>query len=151
MSNDNTLKLPLGMDGDEIIDDTGRTVAVVVQGGAHGDPNAYKLGAQIVRDCNAAPELRDTIDALLSAAGYIHAIDVSDANATPVPDDDPIDYLRRMRQSRDDMLAALRAIVEFCDDPDGSEKGESLALGLCRLLPAARAAIAKATGGGDRR
>jgi hypothetical protein len=43
-----------------------------------------------------------------------------------------------------DMLEALKAIVDFCDDPNGSEKGESLALGMSRLLPAARAAILKA-------
>jgi hypothetical protein len=43
-----------------------------------------------------------------------------------------------------DLLSALKAIRDFCDDPNGSEKPESLAMGLSRLLPAARAAIAKA-------
>lgn len=50
------------------------------------------------------------------------------------------------KEQRDELLAALRDIQEFCDDPDGSEKSESLAMGLSRLLPAARAAIAKAEG-----
>lgn len=43
------------------------------------------------------------------------------------------------------LIAALAAIVEFCDDPNGSGNGESLAMGLARLLPAARAALAKAS------
>lgn len=42
------------------------------------------------------------------------------------------------------LLAAVKAIVEFCDDPNGSEKPESLAMGLARLLPAARMAIQQA-------
>lgn len=46
----------------------------------------------------------------------------------------------------DELLEALRAIVETCDDPQGSESGESLACAMARLLPAARAAVAKATG-----
>jgi hypothetical protein len=41
---------------------------------------------------------------------------------------------------------ALKAIQEFCDDPKGSESDETLAMGLARLLPAARAAIARAEG-----
>lgn len=45
-----------------------------------------------------------------------------------------------------ELLSSLRAIVDFCDDPNGSEKPESLAMGLARLLPAARAALTKATG-----
>ena len=45
-----------------------------------------------------------------------------------------------------DLLAALKAIQWFCDDPNGSEKGETLANGLVRLLPAARDAISRATG-----
>ena len=40
------------------------------------------------------------------------------------------------------LLQALRDIVDFCDDPDGSENGERLAMGMGRLLPAARIAIA---------
>lgn len=39
------------------------------------------------------------------------------------------------------MAEATAAIVEFCDDPDGSEKPETLAEGLARLLPGARAAL----------
>jgi len=39
---------------------------------------------------------------------------------------------------------ALRDIVEFCDDPEGSEKPESLGMGLARLLPAARVALSLA-------
>ena len=35
----------------------------------------------------------------------------------------------------------LKAIVDFCDDPRGSELNETLAMGLSRLLPAARAAL----------
>lgn len=42
------------------------------------------------------------------------------------------------------ILAALKAIVDFCDDPEGSEKGPSLAVGLSGLLPEARAAISTA-------
>lgn len=53
----------------------------------------------------------------------------------------------QLNQDHKALLAALTAIVEFCDDPDGSDKGPSLALGLCGLLPAARAAIAKASSG----
>ncbi len=45
---------------------------------------------------------------------------------------------------RDELQAALKAIVDFCDDPNGSEKPETLASGLARLLPKARAAIAEA-------
>ena len=45
-----------------------------------------------------------------------------------------------------ELLEALSAIQTFCDDPAGSEHWETLALGLSRLLPAARQAIAKATG-----
>lgn len=37
---------------------------------------------------------------------------------------------------------ALTAIVEFCDDPHGSEKPESLASGMARLLVPARIAVA---------
>lgn len=44
-----------------------------------------------------------------------------------------------------DLLAALKDIVAFCDDPEGSSKPESLAMGLSRLLPAAREAVSKAT------
>lgn len=40
---------------------------------------------------------------------------------------------------------ALEAIVSFCDDPNGSDQGESLAFGLSRLLPAARAALEQTT------
>jgi|CXWL01.1.fsa_nt_gi hypothetical protein len=54
--------------------------------------------------------------------------------------------LTRLREDRERLLEALRDIVEFCDDPDGSEKGESLACGLARLLPAARAVIDQARG-----
>lgn len=43
-----------------------------------------------------------------------------------------------------ELFAALRDIQEFCDDPEGSTKSESLADGLSRLLPAARKAVAKA-------
>ena len=43
-----------------------------------------------------------------------------------------------------DLLSALEAIQQFLDDPSGSESAESIALGLSRLLPAARAAVAKA-------
>lgn len=46
--------------------------------------------------------------------------------------------------NRSALLAALREIVTFCDDPHGSENPETLAEGLARMLPAARAAIAKA-------
>jgi hypothetical protein len=42
---------------------------------------------------------------------------------------------------RDELQAALKAIVDFCDDPNGSETPETLASGLARLLPKARAAI----------
>lgn len=52
----------------------------------------------------------------------------------------------RAMSAAPDLLAALKAIQEFCDDPNGSERGESLGAGLARLLPAARAAIAKAEG-----
>lgn len=44
------------------------------------------------------------------------------------------------------LYEALLEIQSFCDDPDGSEKRESLAMGLARLLPAARTALAKARG-----
>lgn len=49
-----------------------------------------------------------------------------------------------------DPLACLRAIVEFCDDPQGQGDNpqggsESLAMGLARLLPAAREAITERT------
>lgn len=47
-----------------------------------------------------------------------------------------------------DLYASLAELVAFCDDPDGSEKPESLADGLARMLPAARKAITKAGEGG---
>ena len=37
---------------------------------------------------------------------------------------------------------ALRGIVWFCDDPNGSDNPETLAVGLSRLLVPARAALA---------
>lgn len=43
-----------------------------------------------------------------------------------------------------ELLEALEAMVDFCDDPKDS--GESLALGLARLLPSARTAVKKAKG-----
>jgi hypothetical protein len=39
------------------------------------------------------------------------------------------------------LYEALKAIVEFCDDPNGSEKPPSLAVGMSRLLRPARAAL----------
>jgi len=45
-----------------------------------------------------------------------------------------------------ELMEALTAIVDFCDDPNGGDKPESLAMGLARLLPAARAAIVRAKG-----
>jgi uncharacterized small protein (DUF1192 family) len=39
------------------------------------------------------------------------------------------------------LKGALSEIVEFCDNPHGSEKPESLAMGLARLLPAARSVL----------
>lgn len=45
-----------------------------------------------------------------------------------------------------ELLAALTAIRWFCDNPNGSDGTDTLAMGLARLLPAARAAIAKAEG-----
>jgi hypothetical protein len=45
-----------------------------------------------------------------------------------------------------ELFAALNDLVWLCDDPNGSERDESLTMGLVRLLPAARAAIAKARG-----
>lgn len=50
----------------------------------------------------------------------------------------------RLIAAAPDLLAALRDIATFCDDPEGSERAETLALGMVRLLPAARAALAKA-------
>ncbi len=48
---------------------------------------------------------------------------------------------------REQALAkALEAIVAFCDDPNGSEQPESLALGLARLLPDARRVLSQTTG-----
>jgi len=54
--------------------------------------------------------------------------------------------ITRLKSINTDLLEAISAIVEFCDDPNGSDKPESLAMGLARLLPAARTSIAKATG-----
>jgi hypothetical protein len=75
----------------------------------------------------------------------------------PVPDElafkpDWMDFLHGYEAGlaaaalpQDEREAALKAIVEFCDDPHGSDKGESLAVGLARLLPAARAALSVAS------
>ncbi len=52
----------------------------------------------------------------------------------------------RLIAAAPELLEALSAIRDFCDDPAGSEHWETLALGLSRLLPAARAAVNKATG-----
>lgn len=49
----------------------------------------------------------------------------------------------RLFQYAPEVRAALSAIMDFCDDPNGSDKEESLAIGLARLLPAAREAIGK--------
>ena len=40
-----------------------------------------------------------------------------------------------------DAADALRDIVQFCDDPNGSQRGETLAAGMARLLPRARAIV----------
>ena len=45
------------------------------------------------------------------------------------------------------MEAALRELVEFCDDPNGSENWETLALGLARMLPNMRTILARINGG----
>ena len=58
-----------------------------------------------------------------------------------------LETIRKLVNQRGELLAALKGLVEFCDDPQGSEKPESLGMGLARLLPAARAIIAKAEGG----
>ncbi len=50
----------------------------------------------------------------------------------------------RLIAAAPDLFAALEAIADFCDDPNGSENPESLAMGLARMLPAARAALSKA-------
>ena len=57
------------------------------------------------------------------------------------------DALDAANEDKARLLASLADIVEFCDDPDGSEKGESLACGLVRLLPAARVAVKAARKG----
>ena len=59
----------------------------------------------------------------------------------------PTDNLANARliAASPDLYQSLADIVEFCDDPNGSEKDESLAMGMGRLLIAARAAITKAT------
>ena len=54
---------------------------------------------------------------------------------------DEVTALIEERTANVSLREALGPIVEFCDDPDGSEKGESLACGLARLLPAARTAL----------
>jgi hypothetical protein len=51
----------------------------------------------------------------------------------------------RLIAAAPELHAALWAIVDACDDPRGSESGESLACAMVRLLPAARAALAAAT------
>lgn len=62
--------------------------------------------------------------------------------------DERVDHLReavedntRLVAKLDQLAEAARALVEFCDDPDGAEKPDSLALGLARLLPDLRAAL----------
>ena len=49
---------------------------------------------------------------------------------------DALEYAAKLEET-------LRDIVDFCDDPNGSEKPETLARGLARLLPAAREALAR--------
>lgn len=51
---------------------------------------------------------------------------------------------------RSALVEASKAVVRFCDDPGGSENPESLAMGLARLLPALRDAIAKAEASRER-
>lgn len=51
----------------------------------------------------------------------------------------------RLIAATPELLEVLTALVWVCDDPNGSESGKSLALALSEKLPAARAAIAKAT------
>lgn len=53
-------------------------------------------------------------------------------------------HIERIEALNAEAVSALRSIVEFCDDPEGSSKSETLAFGLARLLPAARAALSKA-------
>lgn len=55
-----------------------------------------------------------------------------------------LNEMDRLRAINAELLAALKGIVDFCDDPHGSEKTESLVMGMARLLPAARSAVAKA-------
>jgi hypothetical protein len=52
----------------------------------------------------------------------------------------------RLIAAAPELYESLQAIQAFCDDPDGSDKPEPLAVGLCRLLQPARAALAKARG-----
>jgi hypothetical protein len=44
------------------------------------------------------------------------------------------------------MEVAIKELVEFCDDPNGSENWETLALGLARMLPNMRAILARIDG-----
>jgi hypothetical protein len=64
----------------------------------------------------------------------------------PIKDQSPASEKLRRDLLASNLLEALKSIVEFCDDPAWSERQfrESLAMGLARLLPAARKAIARA-------
>jgi hypothetical protein len=53
-------------------------------------------------------------------------------------------YTASLAAENERLREALSELVSFCDDPQGSEKGESLVCGLVRLLPACRAALSAA-------
>lgn len=47
----------------------------------------------------------------------------------------------RLRERVKELEAQLREVVDFCDDPNGSEQRETLAEGLSRMLPNCRALL----------
>lgn len=61
-----------------------------------------------------------------------------------------LDHISALKAQQAVLVEALRAITDFCDDPEGSDKPETLAEGLARLLPAARTALAQVKEGANK-
>ena len=98
-----------------------------------GDDGSTALGSgERLRKDSSLPEAYGAVDEAQTVLGLVRA---------------------EAEDERDELLAALKAIVDFCDDPNATRRVSlspravnflPWASGLARLLPKARAAIAEA-------
>lgn len=115
---------------------------------------SHDATAKLVRDLAAPPapvQEGSERDAFLVSIDQARTAYKIVCDFTPYPDDllaclDVAGFVIAARAAQphppaDRVREALANIVAFCDDPKGSEKPETLALGLARLLPPARAAL----------